>query len=282
MAINSKNMLFLVLAHDQFPNLQDEAAQRATWAHAARETNVIWLRGNADKPRYHEHSRELHVPVEDTQENILQKTIEGIRFISANMDFQILVRTNVSTYFAPDRISNIEKFSNVAPMAGGYVERTAFEYDQIRKRSNFISGTGIFLNYEAAKVLTELEYENYMSVPDDVAITDFLGKQKVKIINIPRNNLHITGIYRDIGYARLKSSVDSDRARLRMFKVDEIVNASKYSGLLAKNLTIKLFFSEFLFFLNNRAHRRSVLISLVPLILSVLMTKARTNSNWSS
>ena len=266
MESNFPRILFLIIARDHYPNNLDEETQRQTWATKCNYFDVVWLKGNSDSIFFNANNRELRLPIKEAQENILYKTVKGIEFSLANFDFDILVRTNVSTYFKPKVIvKKINFLLDNKLMAAGYLEKTSQDYRNIPSGTIFITGTGIFLNKKAAELLTDMDCSLYSGIPDDVAISEFLAKSKVKIRNIGRCNTHLTGLYFPNGYARFKSSVDSERASIRMDSIYQI-EQSRYR-ITKIRLILKFIHGELNFFKSNMLHRRAVIRSLLPLLI---------------
>lgn len=215
-------VVFLVIASEDAVHQTDLEIQRQTWAASLpSDFRVIWLRGSEEKVATI-HGDTLFVPCRELYENILKKTILGLRYIVENIDFDILVRTNVSTYFDCKRLFH-ELSRNIysKPFFGGYIDKTKGGYFDNRRASEYISGTGIFLSREAAMALYYLNPDVYNGIPDDVAISNYLSSQNFFRIRMHRNNLASTHLFFPSYFTRTKSSVDSSLASKRMLLLNQ-------------------------------------------------------------
>ena len=231
--------IYLIIASSNLINLQDELAQRKTWAIDNKE--VIWLRGGNEN-YFDSVSQTLFVDVEERYENILEKTIKGVKWCLENIEFDFLVRGNVSTYFVPKRIMEVcEKYNSNHEFLGGYID---FMKDSKSRRNvqMFVSGAAIFLNRKAAQSLTSIDINLWNSVPDDVAISQFLFGRGVNPTWIPRCNLSTTSILTKRAYYRMKSSENGNIASIRMQNLDRIRKAKNKKCLL--NLILRFYFDE--------------------------------------
>jgi hypothetical protein len=218
-------LLFLIIASDNPIHIQDESTQRATWASNGL-ADSLWLRGS-ETEILDSGSSTLYVDVEDIYLKILQKTIKGITWCHKNLEFDFLIRTNVSTYFDIDRTRILlSRFDSEKDFLGGHL-------DFIRNSSNFnsnnmfVNGGAIFLSKKTAARLREMNCEDWANVPDDFAISQFLFEQNIGPTPIPRGHVANTGILTKKSYYRMKSSSNPDMATIRMTRLYEIRNAKK-------------------------------------------------------
>ena len=124
-----------------------------------------------------------------------------------NLEFDVLIRTNVSTYFEPNKLLlELNQPRYKKDFAGGYIDRSSQPLLNSGKSFEYISGTGMFLSKNVAKIVTELDPENYCNVFDDIAISHFLQKKKVTILRLARNNLHSTHFFIPTFHIRMKNS----------------------------------------------------------------------------
>jgi len=231
--------IYLIIASSNLINLQDELAQRETWAIDNKE--VIWLRGGNEN-YFDSVSQTLFVDVEERYENILEKTIKGVKWCLENIEFDFLVRGNVSTYFVPKRIMEVcEKYNSNHEFLGGYID---FMKDSKSRRNvqMFVSGAAIFLNRKAAQSLTSIDINLWNSVPDDVAISQFLFGIGVNPTCIPRCNLSTTSILTKRAYYRMKSSENGNMASVRMKNLDRIHRTKSKKCLF--NHILRFYFDE--------------------------------------
>jgi hypothetical protein len=106
----------------------------------------------------------------------------------------------------------------------------------------FVSGAAIFLNRKAAQSLTSIDINLWNSVPDDVAISQFLFGRGVNPTWIPRCNLSTTSILTKRAYYRMKSSENGNMASVRMQNLDRIRKTKRKKCLF--NLILRFYFDE--------------------------------------
>jgi len=232
-------VIFLVIASEDSVHERDLHIQRETWASdLPNNVQVVWLRGsNGSKYIFAEDT--LYVPCAELYENILQKTILGVEYIVNNFDFDVLVRTNVSTYFNLPKLEielKKKRYSNT--FFGGYVDKSKGKYFENSDVFDYISGTGIFLSKLAAVTLAKLNYKNYSKLPDDVAISKYLEQSKLDMVRMTRNNLGSTHIFIPSFYIRAKSSSDSKMAGSRMSLIHSYFSQRTILGKLTLYLQI--------------------------------------------
>jgi hypothetical protein len=202
---------------------------------------VVWLRGTTGSD-YIFTEDTLYVPCEELYENILQKTILGIKYIVNNFDFDILIRTNVSTYFNLAKLDiELGKKYYSGSYFGGYVDKSKGKYFGNSETFEYISGTGIFLSRLAAIAVSNLNHQAYTSIPDDVAISKFLEQSGINMVRMTRNNLGSTHIFIPSFYIRAKSSADSKLAGSRMKLIHNYFSQKTFIGRLKIYLQILQF-----------------------------------------
>lgn len=243
-------VIFLVIASENPVHQQDLEIQRRTWASSVDSgSKVIWLRGSESIVATMEDDT-LFVPCKELYENILEKTILGIRYVIENYDFDVLVRTNVSTYFDSTRLTHeLEKKIYSKPFVGGYLDKTNGNYFGNRRAFEYISGTGIFLSRSVAFTLSQLNSDEFRNSPDDVAISHYLSTKGVRLVRMNRNNLASTHIFFPSFFTRAKSSADSSLAGRRMVLIHEYFTSSELLNRI--KITYKIFKLEISAFLTH-------------------------------
>lgn len=209
-----------------------------TWANQDLEDiNILWLRGwNEDYSLLV--GRELFVPCKEEYGNILEKTILGIKYVLEYMNFDVLIRSNVSTYF--DLVGLKRELSRKQfkkDFYGGYVDMTNGGYFGFSQPFEYLSGTGIFMTRPYAQRLSTLNSKEFHDVPDDVAISEFFKSAGLRRIRMKRNNLSSTHIFLPTFHIRAKSSTDSTLAGKRM------VLLYRYFGSKVPQNRIKVYIS---------------------------------------
>ncbi len=243
-------LIFLVIASDDPVHQSDLLTQQNTWARNLPEySQVIWLRGH-QKNTFEFDGATLKVPCMELYGNILEKTILGVRYINDNMKFDVLIRTNVSTYFNVERtLLELSKKSYSGNFFGGYIDKTKGVYFGNIGKRDYISGTGIFLSRNASEKLATLDFTKFKEAPDDVAISHFLESSGIPKVRMKRNNLSSTHIFIPTYHIRAKSSAVSTLASTRMGLIDKYFGATNVKGRLA--VYIQLLAVELDAFLNH-------------------------------
>lgn len=232
-------IIYLVLASDNQEHRIDESAQRQTWAKNCLD-QVIWLRGGTEI-FFDEFQRSLTVAVTEEYDNILEKTIAGIHWCLTNMDFDYLIRANVSTYFSVEMMrQELVKLGIATPSFGGKLDLIN-QKEMIKKDRLFVNGGAIMLNKPACKVLINLNPKVFKGKADDWAITHFLINRKVIPIPIQRSNVSISSLLRLKPYFRLKSSNAPEVASKRMKLINEVMNSQSLKQRLSRIILFQYF-----------------------------------------
>jgi hypothetical protein len=213
-------LLFLVLAGGGAEHLFDEQTQRQTWAENFSEKhNVIWVRAN-EQLKFDSLTSTLYVPCNEGE--LLKKTYLASHWCHHNVEFDVLVRTNVSTYFNTTKLEEyLATTLFVSNHFGGHLQYTKFGSNK-KGRRVYIAGTGIFMGREAMQTFISSKIEDYLDVPDDIAITDILvNEERLILRSIPRLSLFGHHIFIPTFYIRCKSSWNSELASLRMSNLHE-------------------------------------------------------------
>lgn len=214
--LEKPRVLYVILASDDSTNELDLSMQRRTWLRTiSGSSRVVILRGH-EKPDFDFDGETLRVPITESYQNILKKTILGLNWIVENIDFDLLIRTNVSTYFDTKRVKDVLRKMHLDHAEfGGFVERSNFGSGGILDEETFVTGTGIYLTKSSVLKLVSLDEQDFRGVPEDLSISRFLIENSVKMISFPRVNLHSTHILLPGFQTRLKSSEISELASLR-------------------------------------------------------------------
>jgi hypothetical protein len=211
--------LFLVIASNNSEHLLDEATQRETWTYNQSE-GVIWLRG-AESTYFDAGSSTLFVSINEKYENILEKTLLGMKWCLYNLEFDFLVRANVSTYFDVSKVNeSLYVYRSHSMFIGGHID---FMKIPNSRTEPFVNGGAIFMNKRSVLELQEMDISSWLSVPDDFAISKYFVEKGAKLTSLPRGNISNTGIIRYRMYYRLKSSENGAMASLRMKLLHKIL-----------------------------------------------------------
>ena len=224
-------IVFVIIASDDPINEIDLQMQRTTWIKDAnRFARVLILRGGSSS-NYNLQSDTLKVPCVEAYENILLKTVLGMRWIIENVDFDLLIRTNVSTYFDVDKVNTVLQKLNLNKLEfGGFIENSNFRIAKDRSTSHFVTGTGIYLTHSAVREICKIESHEFLGVPEDLAISEYLLGHGAVMRSFPRVNLHSTHLFFPGFQTRLKSSEISNLASRRFHLLYKFKSASGIFG----------------------------------------------------
>lgn len=227
-------VLYVILASNDPTNERDLFMQRNTWLQSIpKKSQFVILRGH-EKSEFRFDGETLFVPIPESYENILAKTIMGFNWILENVEFDLLVRTNVSTYYDVSRIDKILHRIKLDSLEfGGFVEFSNFDLNGVSEVEKFITGTGIYLTRPSVLKLANLDVKEFRRVPEDLSISRYLNGNNAKMISFPRVNLHSTHILLPGFQTRLKSSEISELASVRF---QSLFNFYRESTLLGKTL----------------------------------------------
>ena len=253
-----------MIASKNLEHVRDELAQRETWA-KSEDANAIWLKGDK-KTRFDYEARSLFVEIEESYENILKKTILGIDWCIQNIEFDFLVRANVSSYF---QIKKIEAFLSTrflnSDFFGGYMDIWS-NPKSLEQKCHFVNGGAMFMSRSVVKELVKIDMSSRSGVPDDVAISRYLIGKGVKPTWIPRGNQSSTGMFTNKMYYRLKSSINSEISTIRMYQLDIIFLQSSRSKRLKE--IFRLYIIEIRHFSRNFPNLNEYMLSLYSVLVN--------------
>lgn len=113
---------------------------------------------------------------ESLKPGVLIKTLDALDYIDKHYDYDMLLRTNLSTFLIFDRLSKYIK---------GLPNRMLYEGVKLRKKTNpYASGAGFFLSRDLVKLLVENRVEvekEAETISDDRRIGAFLKSKNVKV-----------------------------------------------------------------------------------------------------
>ena len=228
-------IVVLIIASNDREHEKDRLCQQKTWiSNCHRDVKVIFLRG-WNEESYFEDKDVLYVPCREEYSLILTKTILGIKYIHENYNFDILIRSNVSTYFETNRLVkelNRTRYKN--SFFGGYFDQTTEKDSNMKKSSEYISGAGIFFSKDIVGDLIRLDPKEYAGVGDDIAISKYLLALGRNSLRIKRNNLQTTHIFIPTFYIRTKNSFDYNSASRRMTLIHNyFVSTTRFNQFLS-------------------------------------------------
>ena len=238
-------VLFLVIASNNPENERDLQAQLSTWLGELPPNYQFLILRGSELDRFNYSSNTLYVPAHELYENILLKTSLGIHWALKNRDFDLLIRTNVSTYFAIDHLDKIiDNIDIKEEFFGGYIERCKDPLALGQIPIPFVTGTALVMTNSVADILSKIPVENYFGMPDDVAISQFAKVHNLDVTPLKRNNFSQNHLFLPTYHIRLKTSKNSYLASQRMRDVHnyfiekrKMIKVLKYFVVMGKELT---------------------------------------------
>jgi hypothetical protein len=219
-------IIILIIASTDAIHEKDLTTQKKTWIdNKHKNVRVLYLRGWEHNSFFLDQDT-LFVPCEEKYNSILEKTILGIKYILENIDFDIIIRSNVSTYYETNKlVAELKKSRYKQDFFGGYFDQSKKGNLKDHKNREYISGTGIFLSKRVAEKLIEIDSKNYLGTFDDLAIFNYLKNTEFRKIRMQRNNMHSTNIFIPTYHIRMKNSFNYESASRRMILVNSFFQA---------------------------------------------------------
>ena len=169
-------IIFLILSSDKYPSPINEKKQNKTWVQYAKNSGnkVIFYKGGTDELLDEDY---LYVNSGDGLYDIGYKTIDALKWVKKNYDFEYVVRSNSSTYI---NVKEIEKFIESldlnTPIYAG--RSTSFN-----NQFNYVHGSCIILNSLAVMNIIENEEHWDHRLIDDAALGKLFDLNKIKVLN---------------------------------------------------------------------------------------------------
>lgn len=168
-------ILVLVAATRRGPFPELVATAKRTWASVEVDgVDVLFYYGG---DRFALDGDDLTLPVADDLPNLGRKTIACFAYVLEHREFDVVFRTNVSTYVD---LPNLRRFVEENAVATRFYAGKGVSVDGI----DFASGMGIFLSRDLVRLLAEEEWDH--SYLDDVAIGKLLREHGIERRYAPR------------------------------------------------------------------------------------------------
>jgi hypothetical protein len=210
---------------------KDMLCQQKTWiSNCHPDVRVIYLRGWNEK-FYFEDKDVLFVPCSEEYSLILTKTVLGLKYISENYRYDLVIRSNVSTYFETHRlIKEVSQTKYQDSFFGGYFDQSSGDINDMKRSFEYISGAGMFFSKDIVGDLIQLDPQKFVGIADDLAISSYLFALGKNAVRIKRNNLHATHVFFPSFYIRTKNSFDYNSASKRMFLIHNYFMSHTWLG----------------------------------------------------
>lgn len=232
-------VIILLIAGGGVIHESDELAQRRTWANnPPPEIEVIWLRGRLGSEFVYENNT-LFVPCANNFSSILEKTILGIKWVESNRSFDLLIRSNTSTYFNLTNLNHGHSRYKLDSIGGAFEtsRKTIYSYP---KGYRYLNGSGLYFGRAASSALIRMKYDQFQGIPDDIAIHSYLDSAGFKFYEIPRNNLDLHHIFVPRTQVRVKSWSKAELTIARMDLVHEYFQGNSFLERLSRWVMVEL------------------------------------------
>jgi hypothetical protein len=181
--------LVLVLATHARPYPRLVKTIKRTWASVpAPGVEILFYYGGrslkADGP-------DLQLPVPDDLPNVGRKTIAAFEHVLASRDFDLIFRTNCSSYVD---LPNLQEFVRARRPDRGFYCGTVEGHEQIP----FASGSGYFLSRDLMELVVREKKSWNHALLDDVALGELLHDHGVEPVPAPRRDYRSPGEVRDV------------------------------------------------------------------------------------
>lgn len=253
-----KKIVFLFLAGGSEAHFQNLAVQKKLFLkHTQENMKFFWMLSSSKIHTIELEDSILRIPVQDKYSNLLEKTRLGIEWVMQNENPDILIRSNTSNFFdfrylqcVRDSIPTNQEFY------GGFTAPSPWEYtERFGEKFDYVSGSGIFLSRNSAKLLINIDVNYYSGVVEDVAIGHFFAKKLIKTTFINRWNLTDWQPYVNTFQIRVKSW-NSDKVTVKRFKTLSRIQNSYFLWKAILKFIFKL--SEFFRAVGQRELVRAV------------------------
>jgi hypothetical protein len=161
-------IVFLVISSESETYSKLESKIRETWKSNldSKDCPVYFCYGNSLE--FSVEGDKIYCPFEENLMNIGHKTIRSLEYLLENVDFDLVYRTNSSSYID---LENMYKYLNCYSLENFYSG-----YINLDKKSNilFCSGSGYFLSRDVVKMVIENKNDWDHSLIDDVSMGKLL------------------------------------------------------------------------------------------------------------
>ena len=220
-------IVYLNLSAEFEPFMSHMKAQQETWAYGI-PSKTLWIFGSTrSEPFLDQLNQRLYLPVEEKFENILEKSVEGIKWVLLNTDFDFIVRGNTSNYYDDIVLREfLKQYNNIEFFAGSELGFANQNNNTSLNTGLYLSGTGIVLSRASAMSMLDIDLNYYHDWPDDVAISHHLSTKKIAFTRIPRSDITDFKPLSFTTQYRVKSWTDYGHTTQRMHEIHAILRKS--------------------------------------------------------
>jgi hypothetical protein len=220
--------LFLILGSESPEHQSDLLMQQNTWLKDLLPSQSYRILRGSNAQELVDYENTLYIPVKEEYKNILSKSLIGLRWALENTDFDVVIRTNVSTYFPTNLVQRIVSSIDVnSKFFGGYLDRCRIPFGDKDETTSYVAGTALVMTRPTVVELVKLDWSLFEGWPDDLAISVALRRQGITPKSIKRNNLSQMHFFFPAFQIRLKTSSVDHLAAVRMKNVHAYFKSQK-------------------------------------------------------
>lgn len=173
----------LILSSHTYPSIRNSKIQKKIFSKQGIK-NVYWYKqGNSQQLQNQEATligSDLFINASDDSLGMGHKTIKAMEWLLSNSDFDFLFRTNTSSYFSEERLSNYIKdnFTKPEKVYSGLIHNTN---DKNGKEIIFASGSGFILSRDVVESIIQNKNLWNHEYWDDVSLAILMDKLNVPV-----------------------------------------------------------------------------------------------------
>ncbi len=212
--VKPRKIVILALSDGGREHHKDCETAKVTWAFQTNPNIMVaFIRISEEKNIVYK-DRMLYLPKYAQYFSILEKTLLAMEWVINNWKFDLLIRTNVSTYFDFQKLLMLgDKIPVEKPIIAGYPQRTKIG---LEKSIMFLNGASIIISRSGVMAMLNGIHKFNRATADDVSISVAARELKLKFLYYPRNNLSDTHFFIPSAITRVKSSHNSEAASARL------------------------------------------------------------------
>jgi len=169
-------ILVLVLAGNTRRSNINLKYQKMTWQKKHEDIEIVTYSGGSN---FEFKNNNLILNVSDNYKDISEKTREAFLWISKNIDFDYLIRTNTSSYID---LENLKKFCDRNNITNLYRGRI-LKYQLNNLNIHYASGDEVLLSKDTFdKIIKNINFWD-INLPDDVSIGKLMNKLNIVLEN---------------------------------------------------------------------------------------------------
>jgi hypothetical protein len=190
-------IVILILSSNTYPSKRNGDIIRATWGKGNTNLTQIYFYRSDVKTELNQNI--LSIRDNGTAQDIGHKTLKAFEWVSNNVEFDYIFRTNTSSYV---NVSNLEKYIQEEASEESLLYRGILHERKYKsKTSNFayVNGAGVLMNKKVIDLVLSKKEQWDHSEWDDVAlgklmfengVTPSVGKRYTVVNNFYSNNIH--------------------------------------------------------------------------------------------